>query len=77
MAHLNFRDAYHQAFRDEVEHLLGLRRNGATARLELPGLYRSRAIRDLTDRQIESIALRQAERTICEVIHKHKDERLE
>lgn len=75
-SHLLFREAYHQEINDEREHLRTQRAKGVTARVELPGLYRSRRVCDLSDSQIEDIALRQAERTICEVIHKHNDERL-
>lgn len=74
---LRFRDAYHQEFRDEREHLLTERAKGNFARVWLPGLHKSRPIRDLTDSQIDDIAWRQAEVTICEVIHKHNDERIE
>lgn len=76
MAHLHFRDAYHQAQRDEIEHLRRLRSLGDTGRVELPGIYKSRAIRDLTDAQIDAIALATAERTIHAVIHQHNDERI-
>ena len=75
--HLLYRHAYHEAIAREREQLKVWRADPlVTMRVGLPGLHRMRAVRDLTDAQIESVALQIAEQTINELIHKHGDERL-
>ena len=75
--HLLYRHAYHEAIARERAQFREWRDDPlCTMRVPLPGLNKTRPVRDLTDSQIESVALAIAERTINELIHKHGDERL-
>lgn len=77
---LNWRRGYHDHIDREIRQLKAWRDDPDSCpptekRQELPGLYRTRAVFDLTDSQIESIARRNAEVTIHRVIHIHGHER--
>lgn len=74
-AHLNFRRAYHDAIAREIKQLEQWRAENSPQIVDLPGLQKRRAIRDLTDSQIADVARYTAERSVNSVIHRHNDER--
>lgn len=76
MAELNWRKAYHEAIDREVRQFKAWRADPTCSmRVELPGIHRVRAVRDLTDAQIAEVARRTAEYATHEAMHKHGDER--
>lgn len=75
-APLNWRRAYHEQVAREVEQLRTWRRDpDCRMVVDLPGLQRRRAVRDLSDAQLEDVARRTAEYAANRTINRHGDER--
>lgn len=75
-AHLNWNRAYHEAIARETEQLRRWRRDpDCRMVVDLPGLQQRRAVRDLTDQQLEEVARRTAEYATNRTINRHGDER--
>lgn len=74
-AHLNWRRAYHEAIWRETQQLREWRAQASAMVIDLPGLQQRRAVRDLSDQQLEEVARRTAEYATERMINRHGDER--